>query len=544
MLPLECLEPAVGSMVDMPPQKRSSSEGHAPQVGNTVERFADSDKQTKGQKNIFTKASPSNSSSALELLGYFEPGDTSVWVPTKPHQSKWSCISSEPELAGYTRKIWQSSRQADGDKSPLTKVFSARQRFTGRAAPRSASPIASASQPSSNHGHAPHQPTSHSSSPSHRPLRVDAGAHGLQSLCALWGITTADRQFMCKLNELSMEHSSPGFGSFGKATRKKLARQVSFLLAAEDLWPQFGSLQVRNGEVLQDCPFWQRGEAEYMRVLTRYIQALGDERHRRSAEERYDLLSDLGFHMFEDFLTGTEEGELYSYWGPDGSIFDEGVHEQKTLRRFFNYGPVLMKQSVGTAKSTLGLIPSRFGGMPPPVEAQKLRDRLRDLCLASFPRHTEPPFDQLYVNYYSSAENAHIDFHHDHHTCMRGVVAGVSLGSACEFQLRPSESAALRAQPLCIRVPRKSAFLMTGLSRWHLQHAIPVHRLDRISLTFRTVDRTAVPDAHLWDREWLQLTVEERANAHWPLVPAPVYRGGGTGPRFGGWRGMAGQSHS
>jgi len=162
---------------------------------------------------------------------------------------------------------------------------------------------------------------------------------------------------MRDLNELSMEHSSPGFGSFGKATRKKLARQVSFLLAAEERWPQFGSLYIRNGEVAQDCSFWQRGEAEYMRLLTRYIHALGDARHRRSWKERYDLLGDLGFHMFEGFLPDKEELELYSYWGPDGDIFDEGVHEQFTLRRFFNYGPVLMKQSVGTAKSTLGLIP-------------------------------------------------------------------------------------------------------------------------------------------------------------------------------------------
>lgn len=162
--------------------------------------------------------------------------------------------------------------------------------------------------------------------------------------------------------------------------------------------------------------------------------------------------------------------------------------------------------------------------------------------MASFPRHMEPPFDQLYVNYYSSIENAHIDFHHDHHTCMRGVVAGISLGSACEFQLRPSESAALRAQPLRIQVPRKSAFLMTGLSRWHLQHAIPMHKQDRISLTFRTVDRTAVPDGHLWDREWSELTAEEQANAHWPLVPVPVNRDVTTGRQVRVWQ--SGRRHS
>jgi hypothetical protein len=100
---------------------------------------------------------------------------------------------------------------------------------------------------------------------------------------------------------------------------------------------------------------------------------------------------------------------------------------------------------------------------------------------------------------------------------MRGIVAGVSLMSDCVMQLRPTERGITRL--VRIDVPRRSLFLLSGLSRWHLQHGIPYVSQDRISLTFRTVDKscyTRMPEA--WNRAWEDLEPAEAENAVWPLV--------------------------
>merc|ERR1711870_160207 len=99
---------------------------------------------------------------------------------------------------------------------------------------------------------------------------------------------------------------------------------------------------------------------------------------------------------------------------------------------------------------------------------------------------------------------------------MQSQIAGVSLLSECDFLLCACDAPHFKSQPVGVNMPRRSVYLMTGLSRWHLQHAVLDIPADRVSLTFRTVDKTWTKsnDSWLWRREWDELTDEELANAH------------------------------
>merc|ERR1712118_185233 len=102
-------------------------------------------------------------------------------------------------------------------------------------------------------------------------------------------------------------------------------------------------------------------------------------------------------------------------------------------------------------------------------------------------------------------------------TTMMGVVAGVSLDIGVELRLRVPDPGFRRA-PFHVHLPRRSLYLMTGLSRWHLQHGIPTLMGDRVSLTFRTVDPGCARSLAHWKRSWDELDTEERKNAHLPIL--------------------------
>lgn len=75
--------------------------------------------------------------------------------------------------------------------------------------------------------------------------------------------------------------------------------------------------------------------------------------------------------------------------------------------------------------------------MPPVVEHMKLQPRLREAAKTLDVLPVTLAFDQMYVNYYDTSIDSYIDFHHDHQSCMMGTVAGVSLKSSCQLQLKP-----------------------------------------------------------------------------------------------------------
>mmetsp|Transcript_84857 Transcript_84857/g.274282 ORF Transcript_84857/g.274282 Transcript_84857/m.274282 type:complete len:548 (+) Transcript_84857:80-1723(+) len=338
-----------------------------------------------------------------------------------------------------------------------------------------------------------------------------------------------DRSFVAALNELSKEHSAAAFGDPGRLVIGKARRQLAFASAAWMRWPNLGDGDLRTvpvedwhmSKVDTACPFWIAGRQQYLDALASYLDALREPE--LQGELRRELLGELGVHLVEDVLTEEEERELAAYWAPENPVFPFGAIERISGRRWFNYGPVLPRATQGTTKSTLTVIPTKLGAMPPVVRRQRLQERIRAHAthLVGVRKHTafmqQYEFDQMYVNYYDAASRSNINFHHDSHACQMGTIAGFSLLSACELQLRALDGGITRP-PLRIRLPRRSLYFLSGLSRWHLQHGIPEMLETRVSLTFRTVDRACTREQALWEQTWDLLEAEEAQNAVWPLV--------------------------
>jgi DNA oxidative demethylase len=94
-----------------------------------------------------------------------------------------------------------------------------------------------------------------------------------------------------------------------------------------------------------------------------------------------------------------------------------------------------------------------------------------------------PSFAETLVTRYPPG--ATIGWHRD--APMFGVVAGVSLGSACRMRFRRGEGADRRLFELILE-PR-SAYVLSGEARSSWQHSIPAVKALRWSVTFRTLRR-------------------------------------------------------
>jgi alkylated DNA repair dioxygenase AlkB len=69
-----------------------------------------------------------------------------------------------------------------------------------------------------------------------------------------------------------------------------------------------------------------------------------------------------------------------------------------------------------------------------------------------------------------------------------GRVVGISLGEPCRFKLRRGKSGAYEV--LQVELAPRSAYLLRGTARWNWQHSIPAVKLDRYSVTFRSLRAT------------------------------------------------------
>jgi alkylated DNA repair dioxygenase AlkB len=235
---------------------------------------------------------------------------------------------------------------------------------------------------------------------------------------------------------------------------------------------------------------------------------------------RDKLLSDLGFVVIPFFVTSSEEEELLSYWRPGRPIYERGTYEFGSNRCFFHYGPILKLKTEKTEKSTLGIVPGRCGVMPPVVVQMDLQTRVQEQVLRSgvSTDRGAGEMNQLYVNHYSTECCNGIAFHIDNPKTMKGIIAGLSLGNACELHLTCLDKEVRRTPPIVIDLPPRSLYFMTGISRYHLLHGIPALTADRLSLTFRSVNM-ACADQSLWKRDWSEISTREASNCHWPLLP-------------------------
>lgn len=333
--------------------------------------------------------------------------------------------------------------------------------------------------------------------------------------------STDDRYFLQTVNHISSSIPAPGFGYCGPngQTPSLNRTHLAFAKAVHRVLPALGELHTQSGGAAVDpnCEFWLNGRSRYLNLLSRYIEILGDES--TSDDMRFDLLTDLGCYLTTGFVTAREEEQLLSYWRPGGSVYALGSNEQGTERRFFHYGPILKMKTELSSKSTLGVIAGRMGSLPAVTVSMGLQERIRSQLGAVSSGATEESLrlDQLYVNHYSAKFCSGIGFHHDNPKTMMGIIAGLSLGSACELHLIAPDKELGRI-PIVLSLPPRSLFCMSGLSRYHLQHGIPGIAADRLSLTFRTVNLLCAARSS-WQREWDDISPEEASNAHWPLLP-------------------------
>lgn len=365
-----------------------------------------------------------------------------------------------------------------------------------------------------------------------RPSCERWSLHGKVRPYALEGLTPSedDRAFIAFVNHICAVTSSAGFGSTGAANdanQHVACKVIDFAQVASSRASDLGKFWTTRTRgnctaVDVECPFWRIGQKRYLDAMIRYFSSLCRVGASLSASA-LPLLGDLGFHVYEDFITEQEETELFCYWSPSGSVHALGSCEAATNRRFFHYGPVLLWQTRDSRKSTLGVVPARLGAMPDIVEGTNLRHRIREAARGLGDRGIR--LDQMYVNRYV-ANRSRIDFHHDNPKSMQGLVAGVSLGASCEMQLVGGE--AELTVPIRVLLPRRSLYLMRGISRYHLQHGIPVMTGTRVSLTFRTVNLDSA-DRAMWRREWQHIPSSESRNAHWPLLPPSAEPGHGNG---------------
>jgi alkylated DNA repair dioxygenase AlkB len=175
-----------------------------------------------------------------------------------------------------------------------------------------------------------------------------------------------------------------------------------------------------------------------------------------------------GFHYREDFIT--DDDELALLGGIAGVAFSD-----------FEMRGVVARRRV----AFFGQSYDRIAAGPLPEFLLPLRARV-----AEWARVDSEAFAMALINEYRPGSP--IGWHRDRP--QYGIVAGLSLLSACRMRFRPYRSPGSAAQALPRRastheivLARRSAYLMTGESRSVYEHHIPPVAALRYSITFRTL---------------------------------------------------------
>jgi alkylated DNA repair dioxygenase AlkB len=175
-----------------------------------------------------------------------------------------------------------------------------------------------------------------------------------------------------------------------------------------------------------------------------------------------------GFQYQQAFITVEVEAELTE--AIDGITFDE-----------FSMRGVVARRRVAFFGETY----ERGKAKPLPAFMTPLRT-----ALARWAEVEPEAFSMALVNEYRPGTP--IGWHRD--APQYGIVAGVSLLSACRMRFRPylragtgRDAGSRRSASHELMLERRSAYLMTGPSRSHYEHHIPPVGALRYSITFRTL---------------------------------------------------------
>jgi alkylated DNA repair dioxygenase AlkB len=180
-----------------------------------------------------------------------------------------------------------------------------------------------------------------------------------------------------------------------------------------------------------------------------------------------------GLAYRSDFLSAAEEGALLAQIGR--LTLEEARYKSFTAkRRIVSFG-------AGYDFETNALLPA------PPLPSFLHALRARVAGEAGIPA---ADFEQCTVAEYRSGTQ--LGWHRD--VPRFGIVAGVSLASACRMRLRRYPHAKHgKERSLVLLVEPRSVYVLRDDARWRWQHAISPTKALRYSITFRTILRS--PDA-------------------------------------------------
>jgi alkylated DNA repair dioxygenase AlkB len=171
-----------------------------------------------------------------------------------------------------------------------------------------------------------------------------------------------------------------------------------------------------------------------------------------------------GFVLRADFLEPDEERAMLDFI------------------RTLSYGVVVMRgmasrRRVAQFGFRYDFEPSKLApGTPLPEELRGLRNRS-----AAFAGVAAEEFAEALVTEYPPG--AGIGWHKDARPF--GVVAGISLGSACRMRFQMGKGSDRVAA--AVELPPRSIYLLTGDARTKWEHSIPAVKVIRWSVTYRTI---------------------------------------------------------
>ena len=187
---------------------------------------------------------------------------------------------------------------------------------------------------------------------------------------------------------------------------------------------------------------------------------------------RMDTLFDLapawpeGFRFEREVISPETEAALVAGFQqlPFRNVVMRGVASKRRIVQFGHY----------YSFQTRGLTPAA----PIPHDVIALRERVAPL--SGLPAEE---FTEALVTEYSPG--AAIGWHRD--APPFGVIVGVSFAGTCTMKLKPRDD--VRAEPMAIELPPRSAYVFSGVVRRDWLHHIPPAKALRYSVTFRTIAR-------------------------------------------------------